>query len=213
MLEVLSVNGSSRVRRRRFFLWLAPVVLASIAIPAARSDAAEQKVSENTVTEGLKTIERAAAEIAEYAGEDKAKAQAEVTTIKPVWELIEHTIRANDNDAYVAFEKAIDGLEAAANADDGEQAEDALKALGEVSKSYSSKSATGSSTAAPTPGQRSAAAAAPVPDAAPAAAEAGDAALARTGSTSNALAALAGLAFALGGLAIMGGARRTAPLA
>ena len=202
MLEVLSVNGSSRVRRRRFFLWLAPLVLASIAIPAGRSDAAEQKVSENTVTEGLKTIERAAAEIAEYAGEDKAKAQAEVTAIKPVWGLIEHTIRANDNDAYVALEKAIEGLEVAAGADDGKQAESAQKALGEASKSYSLKSADASS-AAPTPGERKTAAA-----------EAGDAALARTGSLSDALAALAGLALALGGLAIIGGApRRTAPLA
>lgn len=211
MLEVLSVNGSSRVRRRRCFLWLAPLVLASIAIPAGRSDASEQKVSENTVTEGLKTIERAAAEIAEYAGEDKAKTTAEVSVIKPVWGLIEHTIRANDNDAYVALEKAIENLEVAASADDGKQAESALKALGEASKSYSLKSA---STAAPTPGERKAAAAAPAPGERTAAAEAGDAALARTGSLSNGLAALAGLALALGGLAIIGGApRRTAPLA
>ena len=123
------MNGSGRVHRRRFFLWLAPVVLASIALPAGRSDAAEQTVSENTVTEGLKTIERAAAEIAEYAGEDKAKAEAEVAAIRPVWELIEHTIQANDNDAYVALEEAIDELGAAANADDGKQADDRLGSL------------------------------------------------------------------------------------
>lgn len=208
------MNGSGRVRRRRFFLWLAPMVLASIALPAGRSDAAEQTVSENTVTEGLKTIERAAAEIAEYAGEDKAKAQAEVATIRPVWELIEHTIQANDNDAYVAIEEALDDLGAAASADDGKQADDALKALGEATKSYTPKPAASASTPAPAAGGRTAAAAGPVPDAAPAAAEAGDAALARTGAMSNTLAALAGLALALGGLAVMGGARRpAAPLA
>ena len=198
------MNGSGRVQRRRFLLWLTPVVLASIVIPAGRSEAAEQTVAENTVTEGLKTIERAASEIAEFAGEDREKAQAELTAIQPVWSLIEHTLRANDNDAYAAIEKAIEGLEAATNADDAEQADSALKALGEASKSYSAKPASGASTPAPAPGGRSAAAAAP----APAAAEAGDAALARTGSASDALAALAGLALALGGLSIIGGARR-----
>ena len=209
------MNGSGRVRHHRFFLWLAPVVLASIALPAGRADAAEQKVSENTVTEGLKTIERAAAEVAEYAGEDQDKAQAEADAIKPVWELIEHTIAAGNNDAYVALEKAIAGLEAAANADNAEEAESALKALGEASKSYSLKSPAGGSTAAPAPRERKAAAPSPDAPAPAAAAEAGDAALARTGSMSNALAALAGLALALGGLSVIGGAgprRRPSPI-
>lgn len=202
------MKGSSRVHRRRFFLWLAPVVLAAIVIPAGRSDAAEQAVSENTVTEGLKTIERAAADIAEYAGEDKAKAQAELAVITPVWNLIEFTLHSNDDKAYVAIEKALDGLEAAADADDGEQATSALKALGEASKGYSPKSAAGASAPAPKAGERTAAAAAPTPDApAPAAAAvAGDANLARTGAMSNTLAAMAGLALALGGFSIIGGA-------
>ena len=205
------MNGSGRVRRRLFFLWLAPVVLASIALPAGRSDAAEEAVSANTVAEGLKTIERAGAEIAEYAGEDKDKAQSYVTRITPVWGMIEGTIQANDNDAYVALEKAIGGLEAAANAGDGAEAESALKVLAEAVKTYSPPP----SPAAPAPakGGRSAAAAAPTPApaAAPAAnAEGGDAALARTGTMSNALAALAGLALTLGGLAVIGGAPRRA---
>ena len=205
------MNDSSRVQRRRVLMLLAPVVLASIVIPAGRSDAAEQTVSENTVTEGLKTIERAASEIAEYAGEDRDRAQAELTAIQPVWSLIEHTLRANDNGAYAAIEKAIEGLEAATNADDADQADSALKALGEASKSYSANTAaSGASTPAPARGGRKAAAAT-TPTPAPA--QAGDAALARTGSTTDALAALAGLALALGGLSIIGGAgRRTAPI-
>ena len=148
------MKGSSRGQRRRFLLWLAPLVLALIVMPAGRSEAAEQTVSENTVTEGLKTIERAASEIAEYAGEDKERAQAELTAIQPVWSLIEHTLRANDNDAYVAVEKAIEGLEAATNADDAEQADSALKALGEASKGYSAKPASSASTPAPAPQPR-----------------------------------------------------------
>ena len=198
------MKGSSRVQCR-FLLWLAPVVLALVVLPAGRSDAAEQTVSENTVAEGLKTSERAASEIAEYAGEDKEKTQAELTAIQPVWSLIEHTLRANDNDAYVAIEQAIEGLEVATNADDPDEAEHALKALGEASKSYSPKpAAAGASTPAPAPGGRTAAANTP----SPAPAEAGDATLARTGSVSDTLAALAGLALALGGLSIIGGARR-----
>lgn len=216
------MKGSSRVQRHHFLLWLTAVMLASIVIPAGRSEAAEQTVSENTVAEGLKTIERAASEIAEFAGEDKEKAQAELTAIQPVWSLIEHTLRANDNDAYVAIEKAIEGLESATNADDPEQAESALKALGEASKSYSPKGASAASAPAPAPGNRTAAASAastpaPAPGnrtaaaaatPTPAAAEAGDATLARTGSTTDTLAALAGLALALGGLSVIGGARR-----
>ena len=190
-------------------MWLAPVVVALVVLPVGRSEAAELTVSENTVAEGLKTIERAASEIAEFAGEDHERAQAELTAIQPVWSLIEHTLRANDNEAYVAIEHALEGLESATNADDAEQADSALKALGEASKSYSAKPTSGASTPAPAPAQsgRSAAAAA-TPSPAPAPAAAGDATLARTGSTADTLAALAGLALALGGLSIIGGARR-----
>ena len=227
------MNGSSRVRRLCFFVWLAPVVLASIAVPAGRSDAAEQKVSANTVAEGLKTIQHAGGEVAEYAGEDKAKAEEYATKIQPVWALIEGTIKANDQGAYEAFETAIRGFEAAAKGGDSKQAEEALKGLADASSGYLAKFSTDTpakqtpapdaapaegknrtAAAAPAPaGSRTAGAApepAPAPDGAPAAAaaEAGDAALARTGPMTDALAAMAGAALALGGLAVIGGAAR-----
>jgi pyruvate dehydrogenase E2 component (dihydrolipoyllysine-residue acetyltransferase) len=231
VLEVLSVNGPGRVRRRRFFLWLAPVMLASIAVPAARGEAAEQTVSPTTVAEGLKTIQHSGEEVAEYAGQDKVKAQKYAAEVEPVWGLIEDTIRANDKDAYVAFEDAIEGLEAAATAGDAKKAEEASGALTKTAQAYLAKFPADAAAAksapeakqspvpdapapapAPVPAESRTAAAAPAP-AAPAPA-AGDAALARTGSLSTALAALAGLAFALGGLAVIGGARRRpAPLA
>lgn len=218
MLEVLSVNGSGRVRRRRFFLWLAPVVLASIAVPAGRADAEETKVSPTTVVEGLKTISHAAEEVAEYAGQDKAKAEMHASQVQPVWALIEGTIRANDQDAYDAFEDAIAGLTAAAKDGDGKKAESASKALGDAAKAYTAKfpAVSPAAASAPAPGERTAAAApspdAPAPAAAAETAQAGDANLARTGSMSDALAALAGLALALGGLAVIGGARRPSPI-
>jgi hypothetical protein len=226
VLEVLSVNGPGRVRRRRFFLWLAPVMLASIAVPAGRGEAAEQTVSPTTVAEGLKTIQHSGEEVAEYAGQDKVKAQKYAAEVEPVWGLIEDTIRSNDKDAYVAFEDAIEGLEAAATAGDAKKAEEASGALAKTAQAYLAKFPADAAAAksvpapeakqapvpdaAPAPGESRTGAAAP----APAAVEAGDAALARTGSLSTALAALAGLAFALGGLAVIGGARRRpAPLA
>jgi LPXTG-motif cell wall-anchored protein len=251
-LEVFSVDGSGRVRCRRFLLWLAPVVLASIVLPAARSDAADDaNPSASKVAEGLKGVLHAAEEVAEYAGTDKAKAQKEWDEAHETWEGIENTIRDNDKNAYIEFEDALDALGAAAKAGDAKKAESASAALAKASKAYLAKfpgdanpapapeakpaptpapeaKQTPKPDAAPAPAEsRSAAAAASAPApaaaaapapaaaAAPAAAEAGDATLARTGSMSDALAVLAGLAFALGGLAVIGGARRrrTLPIA
>lgn len=225
------MNGSGRVRRRRSLLLLAPVVLASIAVPAGRADAEEElTVSPTTVVEGLKTISQAAEEVAEYAAADKNKAQQHAATIEPVWGLIEQTVRGNDQDAYGAFEDAISGLSAAATAGDGKKAASASKALAETAKAYTAKHPAVAPAAASASGsgerkaaaadERKAAAAAPSPDApAPGApreaAEVGDANLARTGSMTDALAALAGLALALGGFSIIGGAarRRSSPIA
>jgi hypothetical protein len=249
-LEVFSVDGSGRVRCRRFLLWLAPVVLTTMVLPAARSDAAEDaNPSASKVAEGLKGVLHAAEEVAEYAGKDKAKAQKEWDEAHEAWEGIENTIRDNDKNAYIEFEDALDALGAAAKAGDAKKAEGASAALAKASKAYLAKFPGDANLApapeakpapapapeakqapkpdsAPAPESRSAAAAASAPApaaaaapapaaaAAPAAAEAGDATLARTGSMSGTLAALAGLAFALGGLAVMGGARRrTLPIA
>jgi LPXTG-motif cell wall-anchored protein len=199
--------------RRRLLLLMAPMVLTLIAIPAGRSDAAEEKVSSATVSEGLKTIQRAS-EAVVAAGEDRTKAQEAANAITPVWELIETTIKANDNDAYLDFEEALHNISSAALAGDPTQAGEAAGIFGTAAKSYVAKFPERVATAAaatPTPaparkGDAAGGSAAP----APAPAQAGDAALARTGSTTNALAALAGLALALGGLAVMGGARRPA---
>ena len=215
------MNGSGRVRRRRSLLWLAPVVLAAIAVPASRSDAAEGKVSPTTVVEGLKTIQQGL-EDAVAAGDDTAKAHEAVEAVEPVWALIEGTVKANDEVSYASFEQGIEDLEAAVKAGDARSAGGAVGGFASAATSYVAKfPATGTARAAATAPARKAnaapaadrsAAAAPKADATAAApAEAGDAALARTGSTSDALAALAGLALALGGLSIIGGAGRRRP--
>ena len=209
------MNGPDRNRRRRFVLVLAPLLLGSVAIPAARSDAEEEKkVSSNTVAEGLKTIQRAGEDAAKQAGENKAEAEKSLGVITPVWSMIESTIRANDEKSYEALEHAVEDLAAAATAGDAKQAGDAAKALASAIQSYAPKAdgapAAGSPRSAASASKPAAAApkeAAGSADRTAAAAEAGDATLARTGPASG-LTALAGAAFGLGGLALIGGARR-----
>ena len=244
------MNGSGRVRCRRFLVWVAPVVLASMVLPGARSDAADANPDAATVATGLAGVLHAAEEVAEYAGTDKAKAQKEWDEAHETWESIENTIRANDKDAYVEFEDALEQLGAAAKAGDAKKADAASDALAKAAKAYLAKFPADATMApapapapaptptpapapareaqspkpdtAPAPAESRGAAAAPAPAATPApataaapapaaaaaAGEAPDATLARTGSMSGTLAALAGLAFALGGLAVIGGARR-----
>jgi len=254
------VNGTGGHRRRFLFL-LAPLVLGAIAFPAARSDAAEAAdLTPAQVADGLKTVQHHADEAAEYAGTDKAAAEKHWDEAHEAWEGFENTIRANDKDAYIAFEDAIDGLKAAAKAGDAKKAKEAADAIAKASKAYlakfpgeapaakpapapvadpapAAKPAPAPVPAAPAPAATPAPAPAPVPDApataagrtaaaapapaaaaaapapraaaaAPAAEPAPSATLARTGRASSALAALAGAAFGLGGLAMIGGARR-----
>lgn len=202
------MNGPGQVRRRRFFLLL-PLLLASIAIPAGRGDAADE-VSAAQVAEGLKTIQDIAGDVAKAAGTDKAKAEKISEAIEPVWSKIEDKVRDNDKDAYIAFEDSLESLEAAAKAGDARKAGGAADKVAAAVKAYVAKYPADAPAPAPAepspPAARAADAAGPA--AAPAAAEAGDATLARTGGGASALAALAGTAFGLGGLAVIGGARR-----
>jgi hypothetical protein len=223
--------GSGRIRRR-FFLLLAPLVCASVALPAARTDAAESaKVSAAEVAEALSTIQIIAGDVVS-AGANKAKAAMIAEGIEPIWERIEATIKATDAGSYETLEKGIEGLEAAAAAGDAAKAGGSAGTIASAVKFYVAKFP-GDGKAAPAPaaaGDRTSAAAstttpaeskaAAAPDQAtpapadadsrtasdvPPAAEGGT--LARTGGIAT-LTALAGTAFGLGGLSVMGGARR-----
>ena len=215
------MNGLVQTRGR-FFMLLAPLVLILVAVPAGRSDAAEEKVSATTVAEGLKTIQKGLEE-AVAAGDDTAKAHEAVEAVEPVWAMIGGTIKTADERSYASFEKGIEDVEAAIKSGDATKAAGAAGAFASVANFYVAKfsAASGADTPAAAPARKAdaapaadrSAAAAPKPDAAAgapaeAAPEPGDATLARTGSTSDALAALAGLALALGGLSVIGGARR-----
>jgi len=204
------VNQGQPIRRLGFPLLLLSALIACVTLIPGSAGAADDKASPDTVAAGLQKIEGIAASSVEAVGKDSAKAETLHSDIEPVWEKIEGTVRANDSDAYVALEDSFTLLKIAAKSADPSKASKASEGLSSAVKSYLAAhpgdAATGSSrTAAAAPSTASAAPAeGPTADAG-----AGSGTLARTGP-SGALSALAGMALGLGGLAVIGGARRRA---
>jgi hypothetical protein len=223
------MTGPGQVRRR-FFLLLAPLVCAAVALPAAPTSAAEgARVSDAEVAEALQTIQVIAGDVVS-SGTNKAKAAMIAEGVDPIWERIEATIKANDADSYATLEKGLVNL--AEGAGDPAKAGGAAGILASAAKFYVAKFPGDGKAATPapaSPGDRTAAAASttvpaerkpaeaePAPadgrtgsadTPTPAPAEAGGGTLARTGATPT-LMALAGAAFGFGGLSVMAGARR-----
>src|SRR5688572_28616935 len=153
------MTASGQTRRRLFFL-LAPLVCASVALPAARTDAAESaKVSAIEVAEGLSTIQVIAGDVVS-AGANKAKAAMIAEGIEPIWSRIEDTIKANDGKSYETLEEGIEGLEAAAAAGDAAKAGGSAGTIASSVKFYVAKFPGDGASAAPSAaGDRTAAAA------------------------------------------------------
>ena len=79
-----------------------------------------QSASAAEVAAGLRKIDQLAKGIAESAGTDKARAASLDGQIEPTWKTIEDTVKANDQDTYLAMEDNFAALEKAA--DDGDAA-------------------------------------------------------------------------------------------
>ena len=206
------VNEGQPMRRRGFPLLLISTLIACVAFTPSLVAAVEEEVSPNAVAAGLQKIQDIAAGSAEAVGKDNAKAEQLQADIEPVWQEIEDTVQANDSSAYAAFEDSFTLLKIAAKGADPSKASTAADDLSSAAKSYLAKhpgdAAAGSSrTAAAAP---STASAAPAEGSTPAA-DVGAGTLARTGPGSGNLRGLAGIALALGGLAVIGGARRRTP--
>ena len=199
------MNRPHPIRRLLVRVLLAWAVLTPAAAGAA-TEKAEGDASADAVAAGLQRIEDIASNSADAVGKDDAKAEDLHAGIEPVWERIEGAVKANDSAAYVALEDNFTLLKIAAKTADPAKASTASGNLSEAVKNYLAQhpgDAT-SATAAATSGTRSAAAeSADTP--APAASK-----LPRTGSVSGRLSALAGAALGLGGLALIGGARKRA---
>ena len=203
------VNQGQPIRRLGFPLLLLSVLIACVTLIPGPAGAAEEKASADTVAAGLQKIEGIAASSAEAVGTDGAEADMLPADIERVGDKIVGTVRANDSSAYAALEDSFTLLKIAAKSADPSNASKASEGLSSAVKSYLAAHPGDASTGS----SRTAAAAPSTASAAPAEGSTADAAgsgtLARTGA-SGALGALAGTALGLGGLAVIGGARRRA---
>lgn len=206
------MDRSQPLRRLGFPLLLIPTVIAGVALTPGLA-AAEEKASPAAVASGLQKIQDIAANSATAVGEDDAKAEQLQAGIETVWETIEGAVKANETETYVVLEDNFTLLKIAAKAGDASNASTASDKLTAAVKDYLAKHPGGAgSPEASASGSRSAAAAesAPASSGSASAAAGGTSPdnLPRTGPGSDLLQVSAGAALALGGLSLIGGARK-----
>lgn len=112
------------------------------AAPASSTGSAapeDQRTTDAAVADGLKKIEGIAGQIATTASADKAKASDLVGQIEPLWKPVEGTIKANDQDTYLAFEDAFAVLGNAAKAGDAAAAAKGATAVTTAATNYLAK--------------------------------------------------------------------------
>lgn len=196
------MDRSHPIRRFGFPLLLIPTVIAGVALTPGLA-AAEEKASPAAVASSLQKIQDIAANSAKAVGQDGAKAEQLQTGIEPVWEKIEGAVKANEAETYVALEDNFTLLKIAAKAGDASKASTASDKLSAAVEAYLAKHPGGAGAAeAGASDSRSAAAA----DAAAGGTNPDN--LPRTGPGSDLLRVSAGSALALGGLSLIGGARK-----
>jgi hypothetical protein len=91
------------------------------------------------VTAGLQQIDGIVQQAAAAVGSDKSAAKASSEQIEPIWETIEGTIKANDQEAYLTFEDAFAALEGAADKDDTARATKAAADVKQAVADYTAK--------------------------------------------------------------------------
>ena len=202
------VNRSQPLRRFGFPLLFIPTVIACVALTPGLA-AAEEKADPAAVASGLQKIQDIAADSAKAVGKDGAKAEQLQAGIEPVWEKIEGAVKANETGTYVALEDNFTLLKIAAKGGDASKASTAADKLSAAVEDYLAKHPGGADSAS---GSRSAAAAEPAPASSGSASAAAGGTrpdnLPRTGTRSDLLQVSAGAALALGGLSLIGGARK-----
>jgi len=105
--------------------------------PASQSTAPEDlRASDAEVAAGLGQLRDLTAQIAATTGSDKSSAQSLVEEIEPIWERIEGTVKANDADAYIAFEDAFAAIGKAVDDGDTAKAQDAAGQVRDAADRY-----------------------------------------------------------------------------
>lgn len=108
----------------------------------------QRRTSDAAVAAGLRKIEAIAAGIAKAAGSDKSRAMQLADEIEPVWQTIEGTVKAKDENAYLAFEDAFALLEGAAKSGDAGKARKGADDVTAAVKAYLAESGPASTVAA-----------------------------------------------------------------
>jgi uncharacterized protein YPO0396 len=99
----------------------------------------ERRTSDAEVATGLKKIDSTASAIAAAAATDKAKAKQLVEELEPAWKPVEGTVKANDQDTYIAFEDAFALLEKAAEDGDAAKASAGSASVSKATAAYLAK--------------------------------------------------------------------------
>ncbi len=105
--------------------------------PPAASESHGASAAE--VATGLRKIDQAAKETAQAAGTDKAKAASLDGLIEPVWKTVEDTVKANDQETYLALEDSFAMLEKAADEGDAASAAKGSAAVSTAVQAYLAK--------------------------------------------------------------------------
>ena len=108
--------------------------------PAADSSTSARAPEEITtspaaVAAGLRQIATIAAQVA-ASGADKAQATGLARQIEPVWKTIEGTVKANDQNAYLAFEDSFALLGTGAEAGDTAKLQQGLAGVSKATADY-----------------------------------------------------------------------------
>jgi hypothetical protein len=88
---------------------------------------------------GLRKIDQLAKDIAASAGTDKTKATSLDSQIEPTWKPIEDTVKANDQNTYLAMEDNFAVLEKAADDGDAAAATKGSAAISSAVQAYLAK--------------------------------------------------------------------------
>jgi hypothetical protein len=106
---------------------------------ATEPDRYELRASAKDVATGLGQIESLTNQVALAVSADAKAAKTQAEGIEKLWQPIEGTIRANDQDSYIRFEDAFAALEKAADDADSAKAQTAAKNVSDAVKAYVAK--------------------------------------------------------------------------
>src|SRR5262249_26588157 len=106
---------------------------------SAPAESGSQDVSAADVAAGLRKIDQAAKDTGQAGGKEKARAVSLDGQIEPIWKTIEDSVKAKDQDTYLALEESFAMLEEAAGKGDAANAAKGSAAITTAVETYLAK--------------------------------------------------------------------------